>query len=274
MGTHAEPAEQAAATDRRLACVASGSRTSGDVPGVALIHGFAQTGACFGPFGAAIEAEHPVLRVDQPGHGGSLRHLQAALPQGAELLMETVGRAVLVGYSMGARLALHAALSHPHQVPGLVLIGGTAGIEDANERAARREEDESRAQRLEAVGLPSFLEEWLAMPMFAGLPTWARFDEERRRNTVEGLAASLRRAGTGSMTPLWDRLGELQCPVLCVTGAQDERYGRFAERLVAEVPGPARHVVVEGAGHSAHLEQPEAAADAVLGFLRELPVAP
>ena len=109
------------------------------------------------------------------------------------------------------------------------------------------------------------------MPMFAGLPDWARFDEERRRNTVKGLAASLRQAGTGSMTPLWDRLGELRCPVLCVTGERDERYGRLADRLVAGVAGPARHVVVDDAGHAAHLERPEPVADAVLAFLRDLP---
>lgn len=271
MGTHAEPAEQAPATDRRLASTTAGVRDgSGGAPTVTLVHGFAQTSACFGPFGAAIEAEHPVRRVDQPGHGGSLRHREADLTEGAELLVRTVGPSVLVGYSMGARLALTAAVRHPEQVTALVLVGGTAGIDGADARAARRAEDEARAQRLEAIGLSAFLEEWLAMPMFAGLPGWARFDEERRRNTVEGLAASLRRAGTGSMTPLWDRLGELRCPLLCVTGALDQRYGQLADRLVAGVAGPARHVVVEDAGHAAHLERPEAAADAVLAFLREL----
>ena len=273
MGTHAEPAEDAPATDRRLASVASGLPAgSPDAPTVSLVHGFAQTAACFGPFGAAVEAQHPVRRVDQPGHGGSLRHLHADLDEGADLLVRTVGRSVLVGYSMGARLALTAAVRHPEHVPALVLIGGTAGLEDPDERAARRAEDEARAQRLESIGLEAFLEEWLAMPMFAGLPRWARFDEERRRNTVEGLAASLRRAGTGSMTPRWDRLGELRCPVLCLTGSRDERYGQLADRLVAEVGGPAGHVVVDGAGHAAHLEQPEATAGAVLAFLRELPL--
>lgn len=273
MATHAGAAEPAPATDRRLATVASGRPAERTSTTVALVHGFAQTGGCFGPFGAAIEAEHPVQRVDQPGHGGSLRHLQADLDEGADLLAATVGRAVLVGYSMGARLALTTAVSHPDRVRALVLIGGTAGIEDPRERAARRDEDEGRAQRLEAIGLDAFLEEWLAMPMFAGLPRWARFDEERRSNTVEGLAASLRRAGTGSMSPLWDHLAELRCPVLCVTGSRDERYGALADRLVAGVAGPARHAVVEGAGHAAHLEQPEATAEPVLAFLREVSAA-
>ena len=270
MATHAEPARTFPATDLRLAVTSSGRDPGAGSPTVALVHGFAQTGGCFGPFGAAIEADHRVLRVDQAGHGGSLRHLHAGLDEGAELLVHTVGDAVLVGYSMGARLALHAALAHPTRVLALVLVGGTAGIEDPDERAVRRAEDEDRARRLESIGLDAFLEEWLAMPMFAGLPEWARFDEERRRNTVEGLAASLRRAGTGTMAPLWERLEGLACPVLCVTGERDERYGLLAERLVAAAGGPARHVVIEGAGHAAHLERPEATADTVLRFLREL----
>ena len=274
MATHAEPVRTLPATDLHLAATSSGTNLVAGSPAVALVHGFAQTGACFGPFGAAIEAEHRVLRVDQAGHGGSVRHLEATLAEGAELLLQTVGDtvgdAVLVGYSMGARLALQAVIAHPDRVAALVLIGGTAGIEDPDERTARRAEDEARARRLESIGLDAFLEEWLAMPMFAGLPEWARFDDERRSNTVEGLAESLRRAGTGSMAPLWGRLGALTCPVLCVTGERDERYGRLAERVVASAGGPARHVVIEGAGHAAHLERPEATADAVLRFLREV----
>ena len=266
MSTHAGRSRAVPATQRTLACTEAGAGS----PTVTLVHGFAQTGGCFGPFGAALEEEHRVLRVDQAGHGGSALHRDADLGQGADLLVSTVGPAVHVGYSMGARLCLHAALGHPEQVDGLVLIGGTAGIEDPEERASRRAEDERRAERLESLGLEAFLDEWLAMPMFAGLPEWARFDEERRRNTVEGLAASLRRAGTGTMSPLWSRLGELRCPLLCITGAADERYGRLAERMVAAAGGPSRHVVIADAGHAAHLEAPEETSSAVLDFLREL----
>ena len=79
-------------------------------------------------------------------------------------------------------------------------------------RAARRAADDALAASLTSDGLDAFLERWVAQPMFAGL---ADPDlDDRRRNTVDGLASSLRLAGTGTQEPLWDRLPSLAMPVL------------------------------------------------------------
>jgi 2-succinyl-6-hydroxy-2,4-cyclohexadiene-1-carboxylate synthase len=246
------------------------ARVGGEGPPLTLVHGFTQTGDCWGPLADALVRTRRVTRVDAPGHGGSTRHATADLARGAELLSATSPDMVLLGYSMGGRLALRTALDHPGAVRALILVGATAGIEDAPEREARRLADEALADRLERIGLDEFLQEWLAMDMFAGLADWARFDDQRRRNTAEGLAQSLRHAGTGTMAPLWDRLQELHLPVLCVTGERDERYGALARRLVAGIGAHAAHVVIPGAGHAAHLEQPDATIAAVLGWLSAL----
>ena len=68
------------------------------------------------------------------------------------------------------------------------------------------------------------------------------------------------------MSPLWDRLHLIQCPVLVLTGERDTRYCEVAERLVAGIGSAATHEIIAGAGHAAHLEQPEATAAAVLKF--------
>lgn len=245
------------------------SRTpAGDGTGepVIAVHGFAQNAACLGPLADALAESHRVVAVDAPGHGGSARHASADLVAGAALLVATGGTGTYLGYSMGGRLCLTAAVHHPEAVQRLVLISTTAGIEDDRVRAERADWDEQHARRLEQDGLDAFIEEWLALPLFAGLPSWARFDEERRTNTVDGLAASLRHAGAGSMTPLWERLGEIDCPVLLVTGSRDERYVDLGSRLAETIGSNARHVTVPGAGHSTHLEQPTATADAILAF--------
>ena len=192
---------------------------------VVMLHGFAQTGGCLGPVADAL-VDHTVLRPDLPGHGGAAALADLDLWGIASHLARAIGPtldgpAVWFGYSMGGRVALHVVLAHPELVSGLVLLGATAGIADAADREDRRTADLARADHLEAVGLDRFLDEWLAQPLFAGLPEWARFDAERRRNTVPGLAGSLRHAGTGSMELLWDRLGSIDVPVLCVVGEHD-----------------------------------------------------
>jgi 2-succinyl-6-hydroxy-2,4-cyclohexadiene-1-carboxylate synthase len=245
----------------------------GTGPRLVLLHGFGQTGRCWGPLAEDLARDHEVVRLDAPGHAGSSA-VRADLAGTARLAAEAGGPGVYVGYSMGARMALHVAVHVPDVVRGLVLVGGTPGIEDAGERAERRARDHALAGQVRDQGVATFVERWLTQPMFAGLPTWARFDDERRRNTAEGLAASLELAGTGSQAPLWDRLATLAVPVLALAGADDDRYAAIAERMVAAVGPRATACLVPGAGHAAHLERPRATIAAVRRWLADHPLTP
>jgi 2-succinyl-6-hydroxy-2,4-cyclohexadiene-1-carboxylate synthase len=258
------------ATSDRLALRATGH---GDRV-VVFLHGFAQTGGCGGPLVEDLARDHTVLLPDAPGHGGSARHADADLWATADLVHATVRAAAsdrsqvdAVGYSMGARTALHLALSHPGAVRSLVLIGGTAGIEDPVAREDRHRADRALADRIGTIGVGPFLDEWLDQPMFRGLPAWARFDEERRTNTAGGLAASLRRCGTGSMTPLWDRLDGIVAPTLCLAGSADTKFLALADRMADAMGADASAVPVDGAGHAAHLERPTEVIDLVRAHL-------
>jgi 2-succinyl-6-hydroxy-2,4-cyclohexadiene-1-carboxylate synthase len=245
-------------------------------PPIVLLHGFTQTGRCWGPVADDLARDHAVVTIDAPGHGGS-GAVRADLPAAAELAVEaTAGDApaVWVGYSMGARLALHVALAAPDAVRGLVLVGGTPGIEDEATRAERRVEDAQRAAALRGEGVDAFLRRWLALPLFAGLPDWARFDDERRRNTAEGLASSLELAGTAAQEPLWGRLSELgtaHLAVLAVAGADDPKFAAIAERMVDAIGATATARAIAGAGHAAHLERPQAFLTVLRSWLHTLP---
>jgi 2-succinyl-6-hydroxy-2,4-cyclohexadiene-1-carboxylate synthase len=241
----------------------------GSGPRIVLLHGFGQTGRCWGPLTRALAADHEVVRLDAPGHGGSTGPV-VDLPTTGRLIAEAGGPAVYLGYSMGARMALHVATEAPRVVRGLVLVGGTPGIVDDAERDERRAADRALAQRIRTEGVDAFVQHWLALPMFAGLPPEARFDDERRRNTAEGLATSLELAGTGSQRPLWDDLATIEVPVLVVAGRDDHRYADIAARTAAVIGPNAQAALVDGAGHSAHLEQPEAFIELVLGWLTGL----
>lgn len=241
------------------------AETTGSGPRLVLAHGFTQTARSWGRFGELVGTGRELVRVDLPGHGGS-SEVRADLVESGDLLAAVAssgGEFDLLGYSLGARVALHAALGAPAGLRRLVLIGGTGGIEDPARREARRARDDALAKEIEA-DLDGFLARWVAGPMFAGLRDPGL--DERRRNTKEGLASSLRRSGAGAQAPLWDRLPALRAPLLALAGADDVRFARAAARLARGVPAGA-FSLVPGAGHAAHLAQPEICAAIVRRFL-------
>ena len=238
----------------------------GSGPPLVLVHGFTQTRNCWGPVAEDLERDHTVIRVDAPGHGRSA-DVVAGLRGGGRMIADQGGRATYLGYSMGGRFALHIALGNPELVDGLVLVGATAGIEDADEREARARADAATAKRIRELGLREFVRSWVAAPMFAGIPPERQFVSERMENTVEGLATSVTQAGTGRQDPTWDRLHRLEMPVLVVAGERDEKYAALATRMAETIGANATVQLVPGAGHAAHLERPDAFLDRLRPWL-------
>ena len=232
-----------------------------------LVHGFTQTHRSWDPLLPAL-ADYDVVALDAPGHGDAA-DMQLSLTDGGAWLARAGGAGVYIGYSMGGRFCLHAALEAPDLVRALVLVSATGGIDDDVERAARRGADDALADRIESIGVTAFVDEWLDQPLFAGLDPSRRGVEDRLRNTAAGLASSLRLAGTGTQEPLWERLGGLRVPTLVIAGADDAKFVALGERLAGTIPG-ADLVVVDGAGHTVHLEQPDRFLAALLPWLHRL----
>jgi 2-succinyl-6-hydroxy-2,4-cyclohexadiene-1-carboxylate synthase len=233
-------------------------------PTLVLLHGFTQTRHSWRLTAARLGDRFRVLAPDLPGHGHAATRV-ASFPACAAYVRALGGdRFSLCGYSMGGRVALHAALALGERVERLVLVGASPGLADPAEREARRAADEALAQRIAEIGVEAFAREWAALPLFAGQPerVAAAAHADRLRNTPEGLAAALRGLGTGVMEPLWDRLGELTIPVTLIVGQRDGKFAAIAERMAAAIPD-ARVDVVPGAGHAVQLERPDAVAAAI-----------
>jgi 2-succinyl-6-hydroxy-2,4-cyclohexadiene-1-carboxylate synthase len=232
-------------------------------PPLVVLHGFTQTARLWGRFGDRLAESYTLLAVDLPGHGDS-GSVRADLPATAGLVAEAVRVEVgdqpcaLLGYSLGARVGLHVALGDELPLRGVVFIGVTAGIEDPDERARRRQSDDALADGLEASGdVHAFIDSWLRGPLFERLAIGdAAQRSERLRNTAAGLASSLRLCGTGTQIPLWDRLATMGTPVLALAGADDTRFASHALRVARLVPHGVASLV-PGGGHAVHLAQPE-----------------
>jgi 2-succinyl-6-hydroxy-2,4-cyclohexadiene-1-carboxylate synthase len=231
------------------------AKVQGTAPRVVFIHGFTQTGRSWCDVAERVASlGYEVAVVDLPGHGESAS-VRADLRRSADLLASTTGAATYVGYSLGGRVALHLAIMYPHVVHRLALLGATPGIIDDDERAARRSADEVLSSRIVDIGVEAFLAEWTVQPLFAGLTITDAERADRLRNTATGLASSLRLCGTGTQVPLWDRLLELNMPVLAMAGDGDTKFAPIAERVAQTVPD-GRFALIHGATHAAHLQQP------------------
>jgi 2-succinyl-5-enolpyruvyl-6-hydroxy-3-cyclohexene-1-carboxylate synthase/2-succinyl-6-hydroxy-2,4-cyclohexadiene-1-carboxylate synthase len=247
-------------------------------PSCLALHGFTGGGADFAPLVQAL----PGLAwrtPDLPGHAPDPATPGAPgddcrLAAGIQYL-DTLPPAppeILLGYSLGGRLALRCALARPSRWAALVLIATSPGLADPSERAARQAADEKLAAEILAGSIPAFLDQWQRRPLIATqarLPAdWrAAMQTRRLRLRSAGLAASLRQFGQGALYPVWDRLPELRLPVLIVAGAEDPAYIAHAQAMRQRLPS-AEFLLVPGAGHLAHLENLPAFAAGLRDFFR------
>jgi 2-succinyl-6-hydroxy-2,4-cyclohexadiene-1-carboxylate synthase len=231
---------------------------------VVLLHGFTNTGRSWDGVMDALSGWES-LAPDLRGHGGCAD----ARPITLDAVIDDVARLApdsftLAGYSMGGRIALHAAFALHDRVQRLVLVGASPGLRTATARAERRAADERLADELEGSTIEEFAQRWASTPVLANQPPEirAKADADRRRNNPAGLAAALRGLGTGALPSLWPRLDRLTIPVELVVGDRDEKFLGIARQMLQELPN-AHLVVVPGAGHAVHWEAPGTVAETI-----------
>jgi len=212
------------------------------------------------PIAAAVAERYPVAILDFTTWTFEERVGEIRAAAGAE--------SVVVGYSMGGRLALHAALGAPWR--GLVVLGASAGIADEDDLRRRRAADLELADWIESHGIGEVVARWQRNPVFASQSE--ELIEAQRPGRLDHdpvqLARLLRSAGQGALAPIWERLPELEMPVLALAGENDSTYAAAAERIGSLVPRGGA-AMVAGAGHAAHLERPEAVSDLILAFVAD-----
>lgn len=248
-------------------------------PPLLLLHGFTGSADEWADVLPRLAPLRDVVAVDLIGHGRSsapddpARYTMEACVRDLLALLDGLGlgRIDVLGYSMGGRVALHLAAAAPARVGRLILESASPGIADPGERAERAASDDALAERIERDGLAWFVDHWASIPLFssqAALPAEERaaLRARRLRGSARGYANSLRGMGAGRQTSLWARLPELATPALLISGELDVKYVRLNSAMAALMPD-ARHAIVPGAGHTVHLEQREAFAQLVVGFL-------
>ena len=232
-------------------------------------------GADIEPFadacGLDIEAPdligHGTFQCDDPAEyslDAQLEYWSVRIPKGS----------VLIGYSMGGRLALQFACRYLHHLSGLVLIGATPGLQNRTERIDRQTWDHKTAERIRRLGVERFYNEWQKMPIISTQQqiendTKIEMRAHRMMQSVEGLANSMTHFGTGTMPDCWGALSGLTLPTLLMVGEKDVKYREIAGQMLARLPEEtAECSIILDSGHCAHLEQVLESADVLKKWLK------
>lgn len=213
--------------------------------------------------GLASSGCSPVL-YDFPGHGSQSADLDFSHFSLEKTLSQIERAGVwptdIIGYSMGGRIALQFAAAYPARVNRLILESASPGLATEAERLERQIQDEALASEIESQGVEEFVRRWEALPIFESqlqLPShvWTAQHAKRLRNTEDGLASALRGLGTGALPSLWDVLPDILIPTLIIVGELDSKFVRIGQQMAAALP-ESELLIVPGAGHNVHLEQP------------------
>lgn len=203
-----------------------------------------------------------IVYADSTNEGTRTTRFSDEIRRVATAIQQFAGssKVLLVGYSMGGRLALGVSVHFPQLIAKLVLVSARRGLDCRAERAARITSDERWAKMLEQQGLVSFFERWSAQPLFLGmrkLPAQTLEREYHRRMTHDphALACALRRLGLGRQPSYARGVRQLQVPVSILAGECDQKFLTLSERLASEFPR-AERIVVKGASHQVLLEAP------------------
>lgn len=163
---------------------------------------------------------------------------------------------LIVGYSLGGRLAMLAAARNPAAFTGVIAVSADPG----NAGHDRTVLDAQRADHIERAGLEAFVEPWYQGALWANLrshPSFPQMLERRLSASPEAAMWALRTYSSGLQPDLWDCLPQ---DLTVVVGQQDPKYLAIGRRMAAR--GCPLHIVPT-AGHAIPTEAPGALAGIV-----------
>lgn len=252
----------------RLAYVEQGRR---DGPAVIMLHGYTDSHRSFDLLRPHLPESWRVIAVTARGHGQSDKpasgYAVADMASDVRALLDVFGieRAIVVGHSMGAAIALQVAADYPERVSGLVLMGAFAEFQDKPAVAELADAVMAFGERVDPEFVLAFQES-----------TFAELIPQRFLDTV--IAESLRCPAHVWRSALQAQLSaaiveaalRIQAPALLIRGEEDAFVPQSDQLTLRDTLPSARIVTMQGVGHAPHWERPAQAAALIQGFASEL----
>lgn len=243
---------------------------SGDGPDLILLHGFPMDHRVWEGFIPVLETHFRVVAIDLPGFGQSEMqgHIHSmdlmAGAVNAVMEQEQIGKAVIVGHSMGGYITLAFAGLFPSKLVGAVLFHSHGAADDDAALAGRAAAiDQASNNHLSFVS--QFIEGLFDPHFLKSHPeAFSQLDAVVRSQKKEAIVAAL--AGMRDRSSKLDVLHQMTVPVLFILGKTDSRMP-FA-RLMAQLalPAQAELLLLSGVGHLGYLEARQTTSSAILHF--------
>jgi 2-succinyl-6-hydroxy-2,4-cyclohexadiene-1-carboxylate synthase len=249
-------------------------------PGILFFHGFIGSGYDWSEVIKYLLQDYYCVAPDLPGHGKTWLDLQGAeftWKALSEIMVQfikdlPVDKITGIGYSMGGRLALYLAITHPALFKALIIESASPGLKTLHERKERIRQDESLAREMENTDFAGFLEKWYQQPLFTSLRDHSGFQELLKRRETENplqLAAALRLMSTGKQPSQWDKLKTIRLPLYFLAGESDPKYSTLMSEMKRLCPGSVLQIIKD-AGHNSHFEKPLVFLQYISNFLDQI----
>ncbi|MFM2481916.1 2-succinyl-6-hydroxy-2,4-cyclohexadiene-1-carboxylate synthase [Celerinatantimonas sp. YJH-8] len=250
-------------------------------PALVFLHGFMGSSNDWGYITSALSDQYFCVSIDLPGHGMSQdvqpdkRHGFRQCHRLIEHVLKQLGirQYMMIGYSLGGRLAAFHASHHPKGLKALLLESTHPGLEDEAAQTARLRYDFTWVNRLMNDSLEEVLADWYKQPVFANLSDLQRQHqiEIKRQSNPQLLAQMLESTSLARQPELTAKLAKLDCPVALIVGRQDQKFVVLAEKLIPNLRQGTRYCI-DNAGHNVHFEQPEIYLETVRSFLQQVEI--
>ena len=235
------------------------------------IHGNFQTVKVWQPLEERIKAEFPDLEmITEDLCAKQFKSFDNWTKDfcGRVAVQANAEKSILLGYSLGGRLALHACIHRPDLWEGVVVVGADPGLESEEEKKHQLDRDRNWAERLKREPLEKLVNEWDEQSVFCGLENQAprnldEMDSYRLSQQFEVFSKGLQQ----NLAP---KLAKLKSPpILFLSGEKDNKYQKIGEELEKSSSVVLAQVVVD-AGHRVPWENPKQFVQTLGKFINSL----
>ena len=232
------------------------------------LHGSLQTALVWKPIGNAIESEFGSVQVEAVNlYENEYESFGDWREQFYEKVEEqTKGEpSLLLGYSMGGRLAMNACVHRPSLWSGVIAVGADPGLISDDARSKQLQKDLEWARRFRSEDIQELLVEWDELPVFCGRANCAsREIPELDSEKISRFFDVFSKARQGNMLPMLRKLKTP--PLLYISGCDDIKYTKIGQDLAAHCM-QVRHQMIPNAGHRVPWESQDAFISEVSVFI-------